>query len=311
MAKQVKWIGYRHVKAGDLSGDDAHPVRIKAGAFGENTPARDLLITNEHCIVVDGGLTPVRLLVNGRSIMVDTSISSFTYYHVELDEHGILLAEGLAVESYLDSGNRSNFANADVTTLRPQMGITVKAANHAQPVLPLLVDPAGLQPVWGALNERAMALGLAKISAEPVLTNDADIHLITASGAVIHPVHEHHGKVVFILPAGVGGLSLASRTSRPCDVIAAYIDDRRELGLSIGEIAVHVGTTSTRTTAHLGMPELAGWHAVEGPGYRWTNGLATLPIDELTNGEVATLEIELLRAGPYLAISATPDAIAA
>jgi hypothetical protein len=311
VAKTVKWIGYRHVKAGDLSGDDAHPVRIKAGAFGENTPARDLLITNEHCVVVAGQLTPVRLLVNGRSIIVDKNINDLTYYHVELDEHGILLAEGLAVESYLESGNRSNFANAEVTALRPQMGITVKTANHAQPVLPLLVDPAGLHPVWEALNERAVTLGLAKVSAEPTLTHEADIYIITATGAVLYPTHQHDGKVVFALPDGATGLLLASRTARPCDVTAPYIDDRRELGLSIGEIAVHTGTSSMRTTAHLTMPELAGWHAVEGPGYRWTNGLAALPVDGLTNGAAATLEIQVLRAGPYLAVTTTPDAIAA
>ncbi|MDE8350009.1 MAG: hypothetical protein POG74_11100, partial [Acidocella sp.] len=166
-------------------------------------------------------------------------------------------------------------------------------------------------PVWEALNARAVALGLPKISAEPVLTHDADIHIITATGAVLHPAHQQEGKVVFILPADATGLLLASRTSRPCDVTAPYIDDRRALGLSIGEITVHVGTSSISTTAHLTMPELAGWHAVEGPGYRWTNGLAALPIDGLANGEAATLEIQLLRSGPYLAVTTTPDAIAA
>jgi hypothetical protein len=311
VAKAVKWIGYRHVKAGDLSGDDAHPVRIKAGAFGEYTPARDLLITNEHCVVVDGKLTPVRLLVNGRSIIVDTSISNFTYYHVELKEHGILLVEGLAVESYLESGNRSNFANAEVIALRPQFGITVKTMNQSQPVLPLLVDRAGLQPVWEALNERAVTLGLAKVSAEPVLTNDADIHIVTAAGSVIRPAREQDGWAVFTLPAGVSGLRLASRTSRPCDVIAPYIDDRRELGLLVGEIKLHGGAGTNAVTAHLTRAELAGWHGLEGPEYRWTSGLAALPIDELTNGEGASLEIQFLRAGSYLANTTTPDAIAA
>jgi hypothetical protein len=34
-----------------------------------------------------------------------------TYYHVELPHHELILAEGLAVESYLDVGDRSNFEN--------------------------------------------------------------------------------------------------------------------------------------------------------------------------------------------------------
>jgi hypothetical protein len=32
------------------------------------------------------------MLVNGRSIIVDRTIGSYTYYHVELEQHGILLS---------------------------------------------------------------------------------------------------------------------------------------------------------------------------------------------------------------------------
>jgi hypothetical protein len=34
-----------------------------------------------------------------------------TYYHVKLPRHAVILAEGLPAESYLDAGDRSNFAN--------------------------------------------------------------------------------------------------------------------------------------------------------------------------------------------------------
>ncbi len=45
-----------------------------------------------------------------------------TYYHVELDLHDVLLAEGAAAESYLDTGNRDTFGNADgPITLHPDM----------------------------------------------------------------------------------------------------------------------------------------------------------------------------------------------
>ncbi|HEY6433582.1 MAG TPA: Hint domain-containing protein, partial [Acetobacteraceae bacterium] len=33
------------------------------------------------------------------------------YFHVELERHAVLLAEGLAAESYLDTGDRSSFSN--------------------------------------------------------------------------------------------------------------------------------------------------------------------------------------------------------
>jgi hypothetical protein len=39
------------------------------------------------------------------------------YVHVELRRHAVILAEGLPAESYLDTGDRSSFANGDVTRL--------------------------------------------------------------------------------------------------------------------------------------------------------------------------------------------------
>jgi hypothetical protein len=35
----------------------------------------------------------------------------FTYYHVELATHELLLAEGVATESFVDNADRMNFAN--------------------------------------------------------------------------------------------------------------------------------------------------------------------------------------------------------
>ncbi len=49
--------------------------------------------------------------MNGTSIKVEAGCRKVTYYHVELDSHDILLAEGLPVESYLDTGDRAMFEN--------------------------------------------------------------------------------------------------------------------------------------------------------------------------------------------------------
>jgi hypothetical protein len=49
-------------------------------------------------------------LVNGTTI-AQVPMDAIRYYHVELPRHDVLLAERLPVESYLDTGNRSNFAN--------------------------------------------------------------------------------------------------------------------------------------------------------------------------------------------------------
>ena len=89
---------------------DIEPVRIAADAFGRGLPTRALFLSPEHAVFADGVLIPVKLLINHRSIEQITP-DHVTYYHVELPSHDLLLAEGLAVESYLDVGDRSNNAS--------------------------------------------------------------------------------------------------------------------------------------------------------------------------------------------------------
>jgi hypothetical protein len=55
-------------------------------------------------------LIPVKYLINGTTI-APVRRDKVAYYHVELPRHAILLAESLPAESYLDTGDRSNFAN--------------------------------------------------------------------------------------------------------------------------------------------------------------------------------------------------------
>ena len=86
------------------------PVRIAAHAFGDAAPAHDLLLSPDHAVFVDNVLIPVRYLVDGHGIVQERH-DDITYYHVELDQHDVVLAEGLPVESYLDAGNRCAFDN--------------------------------------------------------------------------------------------------------------------------------------------------------------------------------------------------------
>ena len=65
-------------------------------------------------VFIDKVLIPVRYLVNGRTI-VQTPVSEVTYYHLELSTHDVILAENLAVESYLDTGSRRHFANGSAS----------------------------------------------------------------------------------------------------------------------------------------------------------------------------------------------------
>ena len=116
--RRVRWIGRtsvvlaRHPRPWDVA-----PVRIRADALAPGKPGRDLLLSPDHAVLVEGVLIPVRYLVNGATIRQEWA-DAITYLHVELDGHDVLLAEGLPCESYLDTGNRGAFAPG-VATLRP------------------------------------------------------------------------------------------------------------------------------------------------------------------------------------------------
>jgi hypothetical protein len=297
VAKPVTWIGHRSVKPGDLRADDAHPVRIKTGAIADMVPHQDLLVTAEHCIFVDGGLVPARMLVNGRSIIADTGITSFTFYHVELAEHAILIAEGLTTESYLDTGSRGNFANAAISSLRPRLDSADSHAAWNNAAAPLTTSTETVLPIWQRLHDRAVALGLHAVTAAPALTNDPALRIIAGDGTVIAPVQTTGGKHLFVLGAGMDELRLVSRTFRPADSIGPFVDDRRELGVLIGEITLHDGRKKQPVSRHLAPAQLAGWYDLEDASGRWTTGDAELPVT--TSAKPAVLEIQVLSAGRY------------
>jgi T5SS/PEP-CTERM-associated repeat protein len=110
-AGRIGWIGTRTVNCARHSRPEkVWPIRVCRNAFGPSLPKRDLYLSPDHAVYVNDVLIPVRLLVNGTTIRQVERVS-VTYYHVELDQHDVILAEGLPVESYLDTGDRSNFSN--------------------------------------------------------------------------------------------------------------------------------------------------------------------------------------------------------
>jgi T5SS/PEP-CTERM-associated repeat protein len=128
----IVWVGSRAVNcAKHPRPETVRPVRVSAGAFGEHVPERDLYLSPDHAVFVNRVLIPVKLLINGGSI-TQVKRSQVTYYHVELPEHAVILAEGLPVESYLDTGDRANFAGPETIRLYPDFGARL-APNATMP----------------------------------------------------------------------------------------------------------------------------------------------------------------------------------
>ncbi|XAO70640.1 MAG: Hint domain-containing protein [Acetobacteraceae bacterium] len=111
-------------------------MRIARGAFGDDVPFEDILLTSEHCVFVDGGFIPVRMLVNGGSITYEREKPFYRFHHIETEKHAIISAAGLLTETYLDTGNRARF--------REGMGVVPLKPKRADDlVAPLRVRRAG------------------------------------------------------------------------------------------------------------------------------------------------------------------------
>jgi hypothetical protein len=115
--KPIRWIGRRTIRTHGgryLFADPllVNPIRIRAGALGENLPRRDLCVSPEHAILIGDILVQAGALVNGKSIVREDHLPEvLTYYHVELAEHALIIAEGVAAESFVDNVNRLSFDN--------------------------------------------------------------------------------------------------------------------------------------------------------------------------------------------------------
>jgi hypothetical protein len=111
--KPVRWIGRRHYSQGAVQNPGVLPVRIAAGALAPAMPRRDLWVSPEHAMWIDGALVPAHELVNGASVVRDTAVSEVTYIHLEFDAQEIVFAEGAPSESFVDDDSRQMFDNAE------------------------------------------------------------------------------------------------------------------------------------------------------------------------------------------------------
>jgi hypothetical protein len=108
----VAWLGMQTVTT--LFDDPMRvlPIRIKADALGDGVPQRDLFVSLEHALLVDGLLIQAGALVNGLSILRESDVpEAFNYYHVELADHSLIFAENVPAETFVNHIDRMPFDN--------------------------------------------------------------------------------------------------------------------------------------------------------------------------------------------------------
>ena len=107
----LRWRGQRHLDAAELAARPRlRPIRIRAGALGQNRPAQDLIVSPQHRILVrstiarrmfgtDELLVAARQLTALPGVEVELDAPHVTYVHLMFDNHEVVTSNGAESES--------------------------------------------------------------------------------------------------------------------------------------------------------------------------------------------------------------------
>lgn len=286
----IRWIGRRAVDFTRAGPDVAAllPIRISRGAMADNVPHRDLLVSPEHAIYLQGVMVPARHLVNGTTVATLVSVTRIRYFHIELESHGVLYSEGLATESWLDTGNRGMFENAaEAVVQHPAYAAqTAQTAWESFAYAPLVTSGDILAGIRNALIEPAILIGA--MTREPHVT-------LAVDGEELMPATMTDRRYSFTVPRGVREVAIVSRSVRGANALGDPGEQRR-LGVALSGIAISAPVGKRRVG--LSDPALRdGFGVAEGPDaapFRWTDGFAVIPaflLDGFEGGFELTLDI--------------------
>jgi hypothetical protein len=256
------------------------PIVIRRDAFGEGQPRRDLWVSPGHALFIDGVLIQAEKLINGCTVE-QPACKTVEYWHIELETHDIVLAEGLPAETYLDTGNRTAFENGGAfLELHPDF----RPRHWRDTCAKLVLEGPQIVAVRDALQTRAMADGFR-------WTSDADLHVI-ADGERIDPVWFAPDHLAFGLRQPASRITLQSRAFVPAHTHADS-DDVRRLGVCVSALTIDGTELDLHDPSHF----RKGWHKPEGDrqgqSWRWTNGTTLL------GARLRLIDLRLTNAGVY------------
>lgn len=110
-AQKIRWIGQHRLTAAQLAANEKlRPIRITQGAMGHGLPTHDLLVSRQHRMLIASRIAermfgaPMALvaafkLTDTPGIGIDSGICEVDYYHLLLDRHEVIFANGAPTES--------------------------------------------------------------------------------------------------------------------------------------------------------------------------------------------------------------------
>jgi type VI protein secretion system component Hcp len=131
--QKVKFIGCSSRCLSDLRAMGELPIELEVGALGALGPTSTLHCSPNHAFLIDGCLVEAKTLLNGTSIrqLESWDESRVTYYSIELEEHGLVWANGLHTETYFACRTIENDSR-EVWNNYPQYLALYGEASHMQ-----------------------------------------------------------------------------------------------------------------------------------------------------------------------------------
>jgi hypothetical protein len=266
--RAVRWMGRRTIDLQTHNRPNAvWPICITANALEDGVPVRDLFLSPDHALLLRGKLVPVKLLVNGATIRRDRNCLAVTYYHVELDRHDVVIAENLAAETYIDTGNRGMFeSSSGKPWANPAFGRGKQWDAFAYAEL-CLSGPI-LRDIRTGIFNRMLAMGY-------LLKTSHDVSLLVDGRAIARSFGVTSFPCFRLEPGHSGIVAIRSASFVPAELSggATFEDDWRSLGVAIRRIKLGLRSVSVAEIARSGFYP-RGAHDVAD----WTDGNGVISV---------------------------------
>lgn len=143
----IRWIGSRQLDRETLEANEKlRPIRIRAGALGDGVPARDLVVSRQHRILVRSKvakrmfgaevLIPAHKLIPLEGVTVAQDRDTVEYFHFLFDDHQIVLSNGMPTESLFTGPQAlkavSPEGREEILTLFPELAAPTYAPKPAR-----------------------------------------------------------------------------------------------------------------------------------------------------------------------------------
>ncbi|VAW05388.1 hypothetical protein MNBD_ALPHA07-1774 [hydrothermal vent metagenome] len=132
----IRWIGTRKLNTHHLNGaPQFYPIRIKAGALGDDLPITDLSVSPQHRMLLSSYRAELmfgehEVLATAKSLCImdgvyTDHVTEVEYFHILFDAHEIIFAEGSPSESFhpgtLGMSTLDSATRCEIYELFPEM----------------------------------------------------------------------------------------------------------------------------------------------------------------------------------------------